>query len=155
MAGAKRGPIETLYVVYDAYCILCTGTVKRLQAFKPKRAELIYVTLQSLADGGAPDIPGRDNLDQQTLYAKLHVVDRDGRLFAGADGVVRIMHVLPGFRLVAWLYRIPGMRRAADRLYRLIANRRYDWFGKTDEGCADGACRLPERSASEREDPIR
>ncbi|HUC91329.1 MAG TPA: DUF393 domain-containing protein [Paenibacillus sp.] len=152
MAVARGGAVEKLYVLYDAHCVMCAGTVKRLQALKGIRAELQYVPLQSLAEGGAPDIPGRDKLDIEALYAKLHVVDGAGDVFAGADGVVRMMRALPGLRPVAWLYRIPGMRKAADGLYRFIANRRYDWFGRTDEGCADGACRLQEPPTPKRED---
>ena len=139
---------EVLYVLYDRECALCTGTVDRLRAMPKLRAELRYVPLQELESANPPEVPGRDRLSMADLYAKLHVVDASGQAFAGADGIVRIMRTMPRLRWLAWCYAIPGARPIADGLYRYVARRRYDWFGKTDQGCADGACALPVRPQS-------
>lgn len=140
---------ETLCVVYDAECALCTRAVRQLAAVRGARAELRFLPLQALEAGAddergrsVPDLPDLTRLDPDALRAQLHVVQTDGAVFAGAEAVVRIMRELPGWRLLSWLYRVPGLKRAADAAYRYAARRRYDWFGKADEGCADGACAL-------------
>jgi Uncharacterized protein conserved in bacteria len=138
---------EKLCVIYDADCALCTGAVRQLAAVRGARAELRFVPLQALEAGTAagPDLPALTRLDPAALRAQLHVVQRDGAVFAGAEAVVRIMRELPGWRLLSWLYRVPGLNGAADAAYRYVARRRYDWFGKADEGCASGACALHRR----------
>jgi predicted DCC family thiol-disulfide oxidoreductase YuxK len=147
----KRG--ETLYVVYDAECALCAGAVRQLAAVRGARAELRFVPLQALeakADGMRETVAPEPNgwpdrltrLDPEALRAQMHVVQADGAVFAGAEAVVRIMRELPGWRFLSRLYRVPGLGRAADAAYRYVARRRYDWFGKADEGCAAGACAL-------------
>ena len=138
-----RAMNEVLYVLYDRYCVMCTGTVDKLRAMRMPRAELRYIPLQELESESPPDVPGRSSLRIEELYAKLHVIDSGGHVFAGADGVVRIMRTLPSLRWLAWCYAVPGARIAADALYRYVAKRRYDWFGRADEGCANGACALP------------
>jgi predicted DCC family thiol-disulfide oxidoreductase YuxK len=144
MAKQLQKRVETLYVLYDRNCVLCTGTVRKLQAL-PSNAELRFVSVQELLEDGteARVIPLRQLPDAEALYEKMHVVDGGGAVYAGADGVVRIMRTMPRLRWAAWLYAVPGMKRAADAVYRLIAKRRYEWFGRTDEGCANGVCRIP------------
>jgi len=145
---------DLLVVVYDAECALCTRAVRQLQASRGARAELRFVPLQALAakaagghdQGRAEDRSGLpeqlNRLDPDALRSQLHVVQADGAVFAGAEAVVRIMRELAGWRLLSPLHRIPGMKRIADALYRYVARRRYDWFGKADEGCAEGVCSL-------------
>lgn len=142
--AAGLGPVkgETLYILYDDVCNLCLASVRRMKEL-PSSAELHDVSIQSLADDGAVAIPAVASMSQEQLLAKIHVVDMEGNIFAGADGIVRIMRTVRGFKWLAGLYRIPGMGRVANALYRFIASRRYDWFGKTDESCQTGACSLP------------
>ncbi|CAH1204265.1 hypothetical protein PAECIP111893_02207 [Paenibacillus plantiphilus] len=141
--GAGRIKGEKLYILYDGVCNLCLASVRRMKEL-PSSAELHDVSIQSLADdGGAAAIPAVASMSQEQLLAKIHVVDMEGNIFAGADGIVRIMRTVRGFQWLAGLYRIPGMGRVANALYRFIASRRYDWFGKTDESCHAGACSLP------------
>ena len=140
----SRDNRETLYVFYDGTCNLCLASVKRLKELRSS-AELLFIPLQSLDGDAAGRYPAVASLSKEALAAKMHVADDQGRLFAGADGVVRILWTVPGFRLLAPLYRLPGMKRAMDALYRYIAARRYDWFGQTDESCESGACTLPRR----------
>ena len=134
---------ERLYVLYDGTCNLGLASVKRLKGLRSS-ADLRFASVQSLEESpGLVPIPL--NLTREQLLTKLHVVEPSGACYAGADGIVRILRTVGGLRLLAPLYRIPGMRKAADALYRYIAARRYDWFGKADEGCANGACSLTDR----------
>ncbi|MCM3630110.1 DUF393 domain-containing protein [Paenibacillus glycanilyticus] len=132
---------EKLYVVYDGTCKLCIGTVSKLKELR-SNAELIFVPAQSLSEPGNK-VPGIEQVRETELYEKMHVADEKGRLYAGADGVIRIMRTIKGFRLLAALYRLPGMSRVGDFMYRYIAKRRYDWFGQTEQSCSVNGCTLP------------
>lgn len=133
---------DVLYVLYDGECSLCTASVNGLKRLD-SAAELRFIPLQSMEGNDAPRIPGLAGVGMEALYEKLHVADPAGRLFAGAEGVVRIMKTVPGLRWVGILYAIPGMGRLGDAVYRWIAKRRYDWFGRTETGCAGSSCKLP------------
>ncbi|CAM3321219.1 DUF393 domain-containing protein [Paenibacillus lupini] len=133
---------EKLYVVYDGTCNLCIGTVTKLKELS-SNAELIFVPIQSLRNAGNA-VPGIEQAAETELYEKMHVTDEKGRLYAGADGVVRILRTIAGFRLLAALYRLPGMSKLGDFLYRYIAKRRYDWFGQTEQSCSVNGCKLPQ-----------
>lgn len=134
---------ERLYVVYDGTCKLCIGTVGKLKELR-SNAELVFVPAQSLGEVDFR-VPGIERARETDLYEKMHVADEQGRLYAGADGVIRIMRTIKGFRLLAALYRLPGMSRAGDLLYRYIAKRRYDWFGQTEQSCSASGCALPQQ----------
>lgn len=146
----RRNRRETLIVLYDAECALCIRAIGQLADIRGARAELRFVPLQAL-EAGAEDVRIRAHLDlpeplkrlePDKIRSQMHVVQSDGVVFAGAEAVVRIMRELPGWRLMAWMYRVPGLKQAADAAYRYVARRRYDWFGKADEGCAGGSCAL-------------
>ncbi|GLX69510.1 thiol-disulfide oxidoreductase DCC family protein [Paenibacillus glycanilyticus] len=132
---------EKLYVVYDGTCNLCIGTVTKLKELR-SNAELIFVPAQSLKEAGVK-VPGIEKVAETELYEKMHVADEKGQLYAGADGVVRILRTINGFRLLAMLYRLPGLSRVGDLVYRYIAKRRYDWFGRTEQSCSVNGCALP------------
>ncbi|RCW42593.1 thiol-disulfide oxidoreductase DCC family protein [Paenibacillus prosopidis] len=138
---------ETLYVVYDGQCNLCLASVAKLKEL-PTSAALQFVQIQQieLTDGNQPIVPGLHQVKREALYDKMHVTDEQGRLFAGADGVIRILRTVKGLRWLSAFYRIPGMKRLADWMYRYVANRRYDWFGSTGQSCSINGCeRLPDR----------
>jgi len=139
----KENVGEKLTVLYDGICNLCLTSVRRLKEL-PSTADLRFVSIQSLEES-EEEIPGIQAYSRDQLLAKLHVIDQSGAVYAGADGVIRILRTVRGLKWVALFYRIPGTRGMADFLYRYIAARRYDWFGKADDGCANGACTLPRR----------
>ncbi|MFC5650110.1 thiol-disulfide oxidoreductase DCC family protein [Paenibacillus solisilvae] len=141
--SANQQVREKLYVIYDGTCNLCLTTVRRLKELR-SNAVLRFVSVQSLEDS-YEEIPNIESIPTERLMSKMHVVEQNGAIYAGADGVVRILHTVRGFTWLGLMYRIPGMRGIADLLYRFIAARRYDWFGKTDESCENGACNLPRR----------
>lgn len=64
------------------------------------------------------------------------LLDADGA-HTDTDALVRVLSGLGGpWRLVAIARVLP--RALRDRLYRIVARRRYRWFGRRD------ACRLPD-----------
>ncbi|BBH19278.1 redox protein [Paenibacillus baekrokdamisoli] len=135
---------DKLYVIYDGTCNLCLTSVRRLKELR-SNAILRFVSIQSLEDS-YEEIPGIDSVSHERLMSKIHVIEQNGHIYAGADGIIRILRTVRGFAWLALFYRVPGMRGVADVLYRFIATKRYDWFGKTDESCENGACNLPRRN---------
>ncbi|NBD25936.1 thiol-disulfide oxidoreductase DCC family protein [Paenibacillus glycinis] len=140
---AEEDRREKLIVLYDGTCNLCLASVRRLKELQ-STAILRFIPVQSLEET-YETIPELSAVTEEQLLTKMHVVEMDGTLHAGAAGVVRILRTVRGLRWLAPLYRVPGLRGAADFMYRFIAGRRYEWFGKTDESCHDGVCALGKR----------
>jgi predicted DCC family thiol-disulfide oxidoreductase YuxK len=67
---------------------------------------------------------------------RLHVLDRDGRLQTGAWAFAAIWEVLPYYRWLARLVRLPGVLSVLDWGYRRFA----DW--RFARRCGDGECSL-------------
>lgn len=55
----------------------------------------------------------------------MHLILPDGRVFAGGRAVPEILRLLPGWRLLVWLWRVPGVAWATDRVYAWVAARRH------------------------------
>ncbi|MDQ8737379.1 DUF393 domain-containing protein [Paenibacillus sp. LHD-38] len=145
MSNTGNRASEKLYVIYDGYCNLCLASVAKLKELHSK-ADLIFISIQQLETDHDTTrlIPRIDKLDFAALYEKMHVADERGQLFAGADGIVRILRTVEGFRWLSAFYRMPGMNRIADRIYRFVAKRRYEWFGSTEQSCSIDGCDLPQ-----------
>lgn len=127
---------KKMTVLYDDTCVLCRRTVGTLGKLRTTE-KLVMLPLQSAAPEMLPAGYARED-----LLTQLHVVDAGGRLYRGADAVVRIMRSVPSLRVVAPLYRIPGMKPLADFLYRFVAKHRYRLFGQVGDDCASGSCSL-------------
>lgn len=145
MVSAKKGSTERLYVIYDGHCNLCIASVDKLKELNSK-ADLQFVQIQQLEAAGEAEqlVPLQGQLRFPELYEKMHVADESGQLFAGADGVVRVLRTVKGLRWLAAFYQIPGMKPTADRMYRYVANRRYEWFGRPEQSCSMNGCELPQ-----------
>jgi predicted DCC family thiol-disulfide oxidoreductase YuxK len=55
----------------------------------------------------------------------IHLVLPDGRVLAGHAAIPEILLHLNGWRRLAALFRLPGMRRLAPVVYAWIARHRY------------------------------
>lgn len=121
VTDAPEGPV----VLFDGVCNLCAGALPWLLRMD-RRGRLRFGTLQSeraselLASCGLS--PG---------YNESMVVIDDGTAYTESDAVVRLARLL-GFpwALAGIAGLVPTPLR--DRLYRWIADNRYDWFGKRD-----------------------
>ena len=85
------------------------------------------------------------DLSRERLMSEIHVLDADGRLYAGFAGTRRMLKEVPlGFPL--WLLlQLPGTDAIGRRIYRFIARRRYRinrLFGNELPDCADGSCQM-------------
>jgi predicted DCC family thiol-disulfide oxidoreductase YuxK len=115
-------------VFFDGVCLLCNGfvdfllrrDVERVFQFAPLQGEKAKVLLPAGL---------RDGLDTLVLW-------NQGQMFVRSDAVLMILGQLGGAWTLARLgWAVP--RPLRDLAYRLVAARRYAWFGKRD------TCRLP------------
>jgi predicted DCC family thiol-disulfide oxidoreductase YuxK len=131
----------TAIVFFDGFCNLCNATVDFLIRHD-RRGRLRFASLQSprglrecgsVHDGG----PGSGGAPASVVLA------HDGRLYRRSGAVLRAVALLGGpWRLAAVLLVIP--RPLRDAVYRLVAARRYRWFGRRE------TCRAPSTGERDR-----
>jgi len=108
--------VDTLTVLYDADCGVCSHTARMLVR-TDKGGRLSLVSIQSAE---IPDMPPRDE-----LMGMLHARDEDGRWFKGAAASVEIARRIP----IAWpltIYaKLPLAMPILDFMYRAFADNRH------------------------------
>jgi predicted DCC family thiol-disulfide oxidoreductase YuxK len=119
-------------VIYDGNCRICTRQITRL-IWWDCQGKLAYLSLHD------PEVATRfPDLTQEMLMRDMYVVDRLGRRHRGAEAVRYLSRHLRRLWWLAPLLHIPFSLPLWQRLYRLIADRRYRW-GRI-ENCTDEAC---------------
>ena len=124
-------------VFFDGVCNLCNRSVNFLIS-KDKKNSLKFAALQNeYAQNLIPkEVLNRWDLDTIIVYM-------DGKFYDRSNAVLKLCKILGGLYSVFLIgYLIPRFIR--DGLYRLIANNRYRWFGKTEH------CRVPTKALKER-----
>ena len=79
-----------------------------------------------------PGAAGRVGITPEAMLARMHLLKRDGRRFAGADAFVEIARHVKWARLVVAASELPGALPLLRRCYDWIAAHRY---------CLGGTCR--------------
>lgn len=128
---------EEPVVLFDGVCNLCNGVVGFLIPRDPD-GRLRFAPLQSEAGQTLlvrHDIP-TDELDTLVLV-------EGGRAYTKSTAAIRIAERL------GWPYRAARIARilpvcVRDRLYDVVADNRYDWFGRKDR------CMVPDEDVSDR-----
>lgn len=138
-AAAPHLPV----VLYDGACAFCTAQAERVRRVAAGRID-VRPLQEALAD-----VPW---VDPEAAVQALHLVDRDGRTYAGAGAIVRLLRLTrPLLGALVLPYHLPGVRGLAERAYAFVAARRYriagrsdvDGAGARDDDCATGACGVP------------
>jgi len=123
--------MPALTVLFDGRCSLCRASAERVRRFDPHRR----IELVDLHDpSSAVRFPG---IDREEAMKATQAVDREGRVFRGAEAWARIGLELPGWKAVAWILLVPGVRWVADKVYAMVARNRYRW---NRAACTDGSC---------------
>ncbi len=118
-------PDDKALIVFDGVCVLCSGLVK-FAVDRDPNAELRMCPAQS--DLGQA-LFRHYGLNTETYETNL--VLANGRAYGKLDSVAIVGSKIGGFwRLASALTYLP--RGAADRLYDLIARKRYDLFGRAE-----------------------
>jgi predicted DCC family thiol-disulfide oxidoreductase YuxK len=124
-----------IIVLYDGLCRFCTASAKKLARLAGKdRVE----TVSFQEDGVLARFP---ELSYDALMKRMHVVLPDGRVFAGAEAVTRVVAALPIVGPLAFGYYVPGIRQLAEVVYDAVAKNRYRIAGKSG-ACDGGTCHL-------------
>jgi predicted DCC family thiol-disulfide oxidoreductase YuxK len=125
---SKHDALKEPIVFYDGVCGLCQKGVQLILA-EDVRGRMQLAPLQGETSTKLLNLPETDQYDTMILH-------EDGALFERSEAALRIAEILGGFwRLTAVLQWLPQETR--DRLYDLVAENRYEWFGKLD------ACPVP------------
>jgi predicted DCC family thiol-disulfide oxidoreductase YuxK len=109
-------PADRPVILYDGSCGFCLRWIARCR--KLFGEDISYVTS---AEGGAqfPEIPA------EALDRAMHLVETDGRVYAGADAVARALARRPGHGWVFWCYaHVPGLAWLARKGYTVVARNR-------------------------------
>ncbi len=126
-------------LLYDGACPFCRSQSARLErmAGGPDRVER-----RSFREPGAFDgVP--KSVTPETCEGALQLVEPDGRVSSGFEGVVRLLRrTRPVLGRLALAYYIPGVRWLTDRAYAWVALNRFRFFGRlpADETAAGGEC---------------
>ena len=125
-------------VVYDGECPFCQKQVAKMRSRDPGNY-FEYAPRQT------PGIEERfPTLAQGDFNTGMRLVRQDGSVAVGADAVYEIARELRGWRLGAWLYRVPILRQVFRGIYAWIARNRYRLAQKSGKICDPdkGACEL-------------
>lgn len=130
-------PTDRPIVMFDGVCNLCSGVVSTLLPLDPD-GRLRFASLQSP--------PGQALLERHGFptedFDSFVLVEGD-QTYTKSSAAIRIAELL------GWPYRAATVGRILpkairDRLYDVVANNRYDWFGKKDR------CMIPDEDVSDR-----
>lgn len=72
-----------------------------------------------------PWVRGQTDLDEAALLTDLRLLRADGALVSGAEVYREVLDASPWTRPLAFLTRLPGLRRLFEGGYRLFARHRY------------------------------
>lgn len=118
---------ETYTLVYDGDCEFCRRQVGLIERWD--RGHAIDAVPFQTAD------LQRLGVGRQAAEEAMHLVSPGGHAWRGAAAARQLLTLLPGGRLLAWLFDLPGAMYLAERIYRWIARRRHRL------GCGSELCR--------------
>lgn len=105
-------------LIFDGACAMCMRWMGRVRSWDTEGV-FEYLPLQD------PSIPERfPALTPEALEREMYVVGPDGRMWAGAAAVEKIVALLPMGRWTSWVFALPLARPIADRVYRSVADNR-------------------------------
>lgn len=119
--SAQSSPFPSrarLLVLYDAQCPLCVRSCAWLEA-RDRQGALTCVPLQE------GDVLERLAVPRDEALRSIQVVARDGQRRSGADGILWALAQLPGYRWLAWLLALPGLRHLARLGYTAVSRSRH------------------------------
>ncbi len=105
-------------VVYDGECPFCLKQIERIQR-RDHWSRFEYAARQK------PGLEERfPRLADEDFNSGMRLVTPEGVIQVGADAVYHIARRLPGWRRLAWIYRVPVLHGLARLAYRWVAAHR-------------------------------
>ena len=112
-------------ILFDGVCNLCNNSVKFIIK-RDKKKRFLFTSLQSDA---ARDILLQFQLKNSEMDSIILI--ENGKFYQRSTAILKIIRHLPyPWKLSYGLIVIPRFIR--DLMYRIIARKRYKWFGKRD-----------------------
>jgi predicted DCC family thiol-disulfide oxidoreductase YuxK len=102
-------------ILYNDACPICRAEIAHYRA----RAEVTGAAID-FEDLNAADLDGWRLTPEQAMR-RMHARLPDGRIVSGVEAFARIWEALPGYRWLARLLRLPGVRHLAEFGYNRIA----------------------------------
>jgi len=125
----------TMTVLYDGACPLCrreVGLYRGLNAIEPLCFEDVSDTAAVLPAGTT----------RGQLLARFHVRQADGKLLNGAQAFLAMWAILPGWRWLARIGRVPGAAWLMEQAYRGFLHLRpalQRWAARLDRPATGGS----------------
>lgn len=113
---------QKIEIYYDGSCDVCsTGADKVCSSAQGQKFEKVDITTGNLP----PNVTSRE------AWRDVYVVDQNGEVLKGGDGVLRVLQEFPEWRWLARHGHNPFIKPLILGLYRIIAaNRhRFNWSG--------------------------
>lgn len=105
-------------LIFDGECGICGRSVAWVEA-RDGNGEIECIPYQS------PSVPQRfPQISLEEMQSAMQLVAPDGTRWEGARAVEELLTLLPRWRVVAALFRVPGARVLARMGYRLVARNR-------------------------------
>lgn len=117
---ATRQVLPKPVVLYDGSCSLCTTTTDQLREMD-KDGVIDWLDLHN--ETNRKRFP---NLDWNRVEEEIHLIHTTGRVRTGSKAVADIAEMIGGDigRQAAEMMRQPGIRDAADMIYKLVSQNR-------------------------------
>ncbi|CAN5907956.1 hypothetical protein BH23PLA1_BH23PLA1_38920 [soil metagenome] len=122
-------------VLYDGACPRCRASIALVGAADPDRViEPIDLTVVEVKEV-------HPSLSKEACLGSMHLVRRDGRVFAGYDAMIVLARWMPLLWPLAVVGRLPGVTSMGRALYNRLAASR-----PRDVPCHDEVCAIPPKS---------
>lgn len=101
---------QCVEVYFDGSCPMCRREIAVYQNITPDQP-IAWV------DVSKPDTQLPQGQSKEQLMARFHTRTAQGELLSGAAAFVHVWAQLPGWRVLAWLARVPGMLWVMEKAY--------------------------------------
>lgn len=101
---------QCVEVYFDGSCPMCRREIAVYQNITPDQP-IAWV------DVSKPDTPLPQGQSKEQLMARFHTRTVQGELLSGAAAFVHVWAQLPGWRVLAWLAKVPGMLWLMEKAY--------------------------------------
>ena len=129
-----------LEVYTDGQCPLCQWMRARVEPFdRDRRIEWLDLNSPEALRRAAPHT--HEQLAEE-MYTRRKA---DGAWSKGFFSGIEVVHVLPRFRWLAWLFSRWPFTALGPVFYRQLAKRRYQIFGIPPPCDANGVCRIHQK----------
>ena len=101
---------QCVEVYFDGSCPMCRREIAVYQNITPDQP-IAWVDISK------PDTPLPHGQSKEQLMARFHTRTAQGELLSGAAAFVHVWAQLPGWRVLAWLAKVPGMLWLMEKAY--------------------------------------